>query len=229
MRPESLSAAPADRPVYTVSAAVGGSDLAGAVVGALAASAIAWQPTDPGQYATYMTVAQQVYQFGKAFPGLCAPPARQTAGHGGGARRVALLQVSKQPSPAAEGPSRAGSAVPWAAPSRCPAHLCLCPAAESSEAACRYANAQPVISCPSQFADVAPTAVTPYCPSRSIQLNGSSIPLFNSTTYYDKMLWAATWMYKVWPAALEVLAVILGLCALAGADRWRGLCVIWGA
>ena len=58
------------RPVYSVSAAVGGSDLAGAVVGALAASAIAWQPTDPGQYATYMTVASQVYQFGKAFPGL---------------------------------------------------------------------------------------------------------------------------------------------------------------
>ena len=70
MRPESLSSSPADRPVYTVTAAVGGSDLAGAIVGALAASAIAWQPTDPGQYATYMTVAQQVYQFGKAFPGL---------------------------------------------------------------------------------------------------------------------------------------------------------------
>ena len=61
----------------------------------------------------------------------------------------------------------------------------------------RYANAQPVIDCPSQFADVAATTTPAYCPSRSIQLNGSAIPLFNSTTYYDKMLWAATWMYKV--------------------------------
>ena len=36
-----------------------------------------------------------------------------------------------------------------------------------------------------------------YCPSTSIQLNGSSIPLFNSTTYYDKLTFAAAWMYRV--------------------------------
>lgn len=69
-RPESLDSA---RPVYTVDGTVGASDLAGSVTGALAAAAIAWQPTNPTQYDTYMGVAQQVYQFGKTFPGLCAP------------------------------------------------------------------------------------------------------------------------------------------------------------
>ena len=62
---------------------------------------------------------------------------------------------------------------------------------------CRYANAQPLVTCPSQFADVASTTLPTYCASREIQLNGSAIPLFNSTTYYDKMMWAAAWMYKV--------------------------------
>ena len=60
--------------------------------------------------------------------------------------------------------------------------------------ACRYQNSQPLINCPSTYAQGA-TGV--YCPSTSIQLNGSSIPLFNSTTYYDKLVWAAVWMYRV--------------------------------
>jgi hypothetical protein len=33
------------------------------------------------------------------------------------------------------------------------------------------------------------------CPA-SVQLNGSAIPLYNSSSIYDKLLWAATWMYK---------------------------------
>lgn len=61
----------------------------------------------------------------------------------------------------------------------------------------RYMNAQPIVACKSQFADTALDTSATYCPSTSIQLNGSSIPLFNSTTYYDKMMWAAAWMYKV--------------------------------
>ena len=86
---------------------------------------------------------------------------------------------------------------------------------------CRYANAQPVVSCPSQFADVAPTTVATYCPSRSIQLNGSSIPLFNSTTYYDKMLWAATWMYKVRRAAAQHQLVCQhGACGDGSCTAW---------
>lgn len=35
------------------------------------------------------------------------------------------------------------------------------------------------------------------CPSITLQLNGSAIPLYNSTTYYDKLLWSAAWLYRV--------------------------------
>ncbi|KAK9842280.1 hypothetical protein WJX81_004432 [Elliptochloris bilobata] len=34
------------------------------------------------------------------------------------------------------------------------------------------------------------------CIPASVQLNGSAVPLYNGTTYYDCLLWAATWMYK---------------------------------
>lgn len=29
-----------------------------------------------------------------------------------------------------------------------------------------------------------------------LNLNGSAIGLYNSTSYYDKLLWAAGWMYR---------------------------------
>ena len=69
-RPESLSS---DRPYYLLSAATGGSDLAGSVTAALAAAAVAWQSTDSSVYTSYMEVAVQTYAFGKKFTGLCAP------------------------------------------------------------------------------------------------------------------------------------------------------------
>ncbi len=34
------------------------------------------------------------------------------------------------------------------------------------------------------------------CVPASVQLNGSAVPLYNGTTYYDCLLWAAAWMYK---------------------------------
>ena len=67
-RPEDLDVA--DRPYYTVSGATGGSDLAGAMSGALAAAALAWRDTNYGTYQTYMGMATTAYAFAKKFRGL---------------------------------------------------------------------------------------------------------------------------------------------------------------
>ena len=40
------------------------------------------------------------------------------------------------------------------------------------------------------------TIQSPVCISEAAQLNGSAVALYNSTTIYDKLLWAATWMYR---------------------------------
>ncbi len=34
------------------------------------------------------------------------------------------------------------------------------------------------------------------CVPASVQLNGSAVPLYNGSTYYDCLLWAAAWMYR---------------------------------
>ena len=61
----------------------------------------------------------------------------------------------------------------------------------------RYQAAQPIDACPTDYADGTTGTVTSTCPSITLQLNGSAIPLYNSTTYYDKLLWSAAWLYKV--------------------------------
>ena len=34
------------------------------------------------------------------------------------------------------------------------------------------------------------------CTPEQKNLNGSAVTLYNGTTYYDALLWGATWMYK---------------------------------
>lgn len=54
-----------------------------------------------------------------------------------------------------------------------------------------------VLSCESQYAKALQGANSvPVCISESQQLNGSAVALYNSSTIYDKLLWAATWMYR---------------------------------
>jgi hypothetical protein len=54
-----------------------------------------------------------------------------------------------------------------------------------------------VLPCEEQYAKkLAGSNVVPVCVPASVQLNGSAIPLYNSSSIYDKLLWAATWMYK---------------------------------
>ena len=59
-------------------------------------------------------------------------------------------------------------------------------------AARRYSAALGKLTC-SNFPD--PNSNTNNC--TQIQTNGSSIPLYDTTTKYDAMLWAALWMYQV--------------------------------
>jgi hypothetical protein len=54
-----------------------------------------------------------------------------------------------------------------------------------------------VLSCEDQYAKNLQGANTvPVCLSAAQQLNGSAIAYYNSTSVYDKLLWAATWMYR---------------------------------
>lgn len=63
--------------------------------------------------------------------------------------------------------------------------------------ACRYSGNAVVLPCEEQYAKkLAGSNVVPVCVPASVQLNGSAIPLYNSSSIYDKLLWAATWMYK---------------------------------
>lgn len=53
-----------------------------------------------------------------------------------------------------------------------------------------------VASCEDQYAKALQGAnVVPVCVSAAAQLNGSAVALYNSSSVYDKLLWAATWMY----------------------------------
>ena len=52
-------------------------------------------------------------------------------------------------------------------------------------------------SCEDQYAKALQGAnVVPVCVTAAAQLNGSAIALYNSSSVYDKLLWAATWMYR---------------------------------
>ena len=52
-------------------------------------------------------------------------------------------------------------------------------------------------SCEDQYAKALQGAnVVPVCVSAAAQLNGSAVALYNSSSVYDKLLWAATWMYR---------------------------------
>ena len=54
-----------------------------------------------------------------------------------------------------------------------------------------------VVSCEDQYAKALQGAnVVPVCVSEAAQLNGSAVALYNSSSIYDKLLWAATWMYR---------------------------------
>ena len=62
---------------------------------------------------------------------------------------------------------------------------------------CSYSSGVHVQSCESQYAKALQGANTvPVCISEAAQLNGSAVALYNSSTIYDKLLWAATWMYR---------------------------------
>jgi endoglucanase len=61
---------------------------------------------------------------------------------------------------------------------------------------CRYSQLVRVTPCLSQFARSSDPAVAAACKTFDVQTKGSAIPLYNSTTYYDDLLWAAAWMYK---------------------------------
>lgn len=54
-----------------------------------------------------------------------------------------------------------------------------------------------MLPCEEQYAKkLQGSNLVPVCVPASVQLNGSAIPLYNSSSIYDKLLWAATWMYK---------------------------------
>ena len=44
-------------------------------------------------------------------------------------------------------------------------------------------------------ARIGSTVTTDPCPEPTAYANGSALVYFNSTTYYDDMLWAASWLY----------------------------------
>ena len=60
-----------------------------------------------------------------------------------------------------------------------------------------YSSGVHVASCEDQYAKALQGAnVVPVCISAAAQLNGSAVALYNSSSIYDKLLWAATWMYR---------------------------------
>ena len=60
-----------------------------------------------------------------------------------------------------------------------------------------YSSGVHVASCEDQYAKALQGAnVVPVCISAAAQLNGSAVALYNSSSVYDKLLWAATWMYR---------------------------------
>lgn len=61
----------------------------------------------------------------------------------------------------------------------------------------RYSDNVQVLACEQQYAQkLQGSNVVPVCVPASVQLAGSAIPIYNSTTIYDKLLWAAAWMYR---------------------------------
>ena len=54
-----------------------------------------------------------------------------------------------------------------------------------------------MLSCEDQYAkNLQGANIVPVCLSAAQQLNGSAVVYYNSTSVYDKLLWAATWMYR---------------------------------
>lgn len=62
---------------------------------------------------------------------------------------------------------------------------------------CSYSSGVHIQSCEVQYAKALQgNNSVPVCISQAAQLNGSAVALYNSSTIYDKLLWAATWMYR---------------------------------
>jgi Glycosyl hydrolase family 9 len=63
---------------------------------------------------------------------------------------------------------------------------------------CCYRHSQLVrtLPCTSQFALGTNPTVLQNCQPFDVQTKGSALNLYNSTSYYDDLLWAAAWMYK---------------------------------
>ena len=59
---------------------------------------------------------------------------------------------------------------------------------------CRYSAALGTTLC-ANFQDLNAASPTQNC--TSVDTNGSTIPIFQTTTKYDTVAWAAIWMYKV--------------------------------
>lgn len=60
-----------------------------------------------------------------------------------------------------------------------------------------YSSGVHVASCQDQYAKALQGSnVVPVCIPATQQLNGSAVALYNSSSVYDKLLWAATWMYR---------------------------------
>lgn len=56
---------------------------------------------------------------------------------------------------------------------------------------CRYHRSLEIDDCPVPFAEETLGRPDSPCPEINIQLNGSALPLYNSTTSFDKMAFAA--------------------------------------
>ena len=55
--------------------------------------------------------------------------------------------------------------------------------------------------CPSQYSQVYLASLETedpltLCTAQEANLNGSAVALYNGTTYYDALMWAAAWMFK---------------------------------
>lgn len=60
----------------------------------------------------------------------------------------------------------------------------------------RHSQLVKALPCATQFALGTNPTVLPNCQPFDVQTKGSALNLYNSTTYYDDLLWAAAWMYK---------------------------------
>jgi endoglucanase len=157
------------RPAFTAPASHA-SDVGGAVVAALASSSLVFADADPGYATTLLAAAFDLYAVvtDSANFGLCAARLRGP-----------LLRPRAHMLGAHAGVRR---------PTKRRAD-----AGEAGARARRYGDAASFRACVGPFARGSTGA---QCVPASVQLNGSAVPLYNGSTYYDCLLWAATWMYR---------------------------------